>query len=483
MTTEYNSLEPKKVFEYFRKLSDIPRGTFNTKAVSDYCVEFAKEHNLKYIQDDANNVVIWKDGTKGYENSEPVIIQGHLDMVCEKTPDSNHDFMKDPIELVIDGKYLKAKDTSLGADDGIAVAMTLALLDSTDIPHPPIEAMFTIDEETGMGGANAIDLSVLKGHKLINIDSEEEGFLTVGCAGAVRVAVKHPVKREHKTGNVLTLTIKGLRGGHSGQEIHQQRGNANKMMGRLLHNISKEVEMNLVSVEGGTFDNVITMKNVTSILVKEGDVEAVSKIVESTKETILDELLGDEPNITITCENEGCKEADVITKEGTDNVIKYIICAIDGAVAFARKIEGLVETSVNMGKITTEENVVTVSHMIRSSVDSEKWELRDRFVALAELVGATTELLENYPAWQYRDDSPLREVMVEKYKEMFGEDTKVIGIHAGLECGLFLGKRPDLDCVSIGPNLWDVHSINERLEISSVGRTYDYVKEVLAALK
>lgn len=478
-----SNLEPKCVFQFFEEMCQIPHGTFNTKAISDYCVDFANKRNLSVYQDEANNVIIRKPGTAGYENSEPVIIQGHLDMVCEKTPESNHDFEKDPLNLYVEDGFVKAKDTTLGGDDGIAVAMALAVLDSDDIPHPPIEALFTIDEEIGMGGAHAIDLSLLKGHKLINIDSEEEGFLTTGCAGGVRIRAEFPVKRENATGTVMEVKIKGLQGGHSGAEIHKQRGNAHKMMGRLLKEISSEVCFNLVSVGGGSADNVIAMEDTARILIDGKDADKVTKIAAQMKEVFDNEFMGDEPGLEVLSSNEGQKTEAVLTKADTEKVISYLVVVINGVQAFSRKLEGLVQTSLNMGRVETEENKVIFYHLVRSSVNSEKAEIRSRVEQLASMIGATVECDSEYPAWEYNPNSELRKVMEEEYTKLYGEAPKVIAIHAGLECGLFLGKRDDLDCVSVGPNIWDVHSFKERLDIESTARTWDYLKAVLAKLK
>ncbi len=478
-----SNYEPKKVFQYFEEICQIPHGTFNTKEISDYCVAFAKERNLEVIQDEANNIIIKKPGTAGYENSEPVILQGHVDMVCEKRPESNHDFKKDPLQLFVEDGYVKAKDTTLGADNGIAVAMIMAILDSDDIPHPPIEALFTVDEEIGMGGAYAVDLSVLKGHKLINIDSEEEGYLTTGCAGGVRIRTELKLQREEKTGTVVAIRIHGLQGGHSGSEIDKQRGNAHKMMGRLLNEVLEQVEFQLVEIGGGSADNVIAMEDTARILVNSNDAAKVEKIVAGMKEAFDNEFLGDEDGLKVDFTNEGEKTVKVMTKEETTKAVYYLTVVINGVQGFSRKLEGLVQTSLNMGRVETEEEVVRFFHMIRSSVNSEKESTRKAVETLAKLIGAESECDSDYPAWEFRPESELRKVMEEQYKAMYKEDPVVMAIHAGLECGLFLGKREDFDCVSLGPNLWDVHSFNERLEIASTERTFEYIKNVLAALK
>lgn len=477
------NLEPKKVFYFFEELCQIPHGTFDTKRISDYCVGFAKERGLEVIQDEANNVIIKKGGTKGYEDSEPVILQGHLDMVCEKTPDSAHDFKKDPLELYVEDGFLKAKETSLGGDDGIAIAMAMAILDSDDIPHPPIEAVFTIDEETGMGGANAIDLSVLKGKKLLNIDSEVEGILTAGCAGGIGLVTEIPVQREEKSGVLVTLTISGLQGGHSGIEIHKQRGNAHKMMGRLLNTIGEETSISLVDIQGGSKDNVIPMKNAAKILVTDSGADKAVKIAEQMKAVWDHEFMGDEPALSVETEISAEVNAKALDRESTDKIIQYLLLSPCGVQGYSRKLQGLVESSLNVGIVETEEEDIKVYHMIRSSVESQKEYIFIRLKQLAKMVGATVSVTSQYPAWQYDPNSELREIMVPIYKDLFGKEPEIFSVHCGLECGLFLGKKPDLDCVSIGPNLLDVHSFNEKVDIASVERTWNYVKAVLAALR
>ncbi|MGN0333142.1 MAG: beta-Ala-His dipeptidase, partial [Lachnospiraceae bacterium] len=363
------NLEPKKVFYFFEKLCQIPHGTFDTKRISDYCVEFAKERELEVIQDEANNVIIKKSGTKGYENSEPIILQGHLDMVCEKTPDSAHDFKNDPLDLYVEDGYVKAKDTSLGGDNGIAIAMAMAVLDSEDIAHPPIEAVFTTDEETGMGGANAIDLSVLKGRKLLNIDSEVEGILTTGCAGGISLVTEIPVQREETSGTLVTLTISGLQGGHSGIEIHRQRGNAHKMMGRLLNAIEKEAQISLVDIEGGSKDNVIPMNNTARILVAEKDAEKIVKVTEEMKAVWDHEFMGDEPTLAVEASLKANESKKTLDRESTEKIINYLMISPCGVQGFSRKLQGLVESSLNVGIVETYDGYIKICHMIRSSVE------------------------------------------------------------------------------------------------------------------
>ena len=477
------NIEPKKVFQFFEELCQIPHGTFDTKRISDHCVKFAKDRGLEVTQDEANNVIIRKGGTAGYENSEPVILQGHLDMVCVKTPDSTHDFDNDPLDLYVEDGFVKAKDTSLGGDDGIAVAMAMAVLDSDDIPHPPIEAVFTTDEETGMGGANAIDLSVLKGRKLLNIDSEIEGILTAGCAGGISMIAEIPVKREERNGALVTLDVCGLQGGHSGIEIDKQRGNAHKLMGRLLNEITKEAEIYLVDITGGSKDNVISMSSVANVVISEANTEKVVKIANEMKSVWDNEFMGDEPTLEVKVDVKESASANACDRESTDKLINYLVICPNGVQAFSRKLTGLVESSLNLGIVETTDEYIKAGHMIRSSVESQKQFMYKQMNCLAKMVGAKTYITSEYPAWQYNPNSELCGLMENIYKEMFHEAPQVFAVHAGLECGLFLGKRADLDCVSVGPNLLDVHSFNEKVDIASVERTWNYLKAILAALK
>lgn len=477
------NLEPQKVFHFFEELCKIPHETFDIKRISDYCKAFAEERNLEVVQDKVDNIIIRKGGTSGYEDSEPVILQGHLDMVCEKVPGSAHDFKTDPLDLFVEDGLVGARGTSLGADNGIAVAMIMALLDSDDIPHPPIEAIFTADEETGMGGATNIDLSVLKGKKLINMDAEVEGILTTGCAGGIAFVAELPVGREERKGDLVTFEIRNLLGGHSGMEIHKQRGNAHKLMGRLLKRVSEITEFYLVSIEGGAKDNVIAMEDTAKILVPEGDGGKAAEIAAEMKAVWDNELMGDEPNYAVSANVSAGVTENACDRAGTDRVLSYLLVVPNGVQGFSRKLENLVETSLNIGYVQTEETLVRAAHMIRSSVESQKQMVRIQVEELAKVLGAETKIISEYPAWQYDPDSQLRKVMEDIYTDMYGKAPVVFAIHAGLECGMFLGKRPDLDCVSIGPNIRDVHSFDERLDIASTERTWNYLKNILSALK
>ena len=476
-------LKPEKVFYYFEEISKIPHGSGNTKEISDFCVDFANKQGLKVVQDEVNNIVIYKDGTEGYEDAEPVVLQGHLDMVCEKTKESAHNFETDPLVLYVEDGKVHAKDTTLGGDNGIAVAMALAVLEDTSISHPPIEALFTIDEETGMDGAQALDMSLLKGKMLINMDSEEEGSLIVGCAGGVHFEAEIPVKRIQKEGTVVEITIEGLTGGHSGMEIHKQRGNAHKLMGRLLYHLGRMFTFNLVETNGGSKDNVIAQENKAIVVV---DSEKAAELVLEIKEmenAWKAEFASDEPGLVVKTEVKEAQNVNAFDLDSTKKVMQYLYIVPNGVQVFERDLENQVETSLNMGSVKTEDDTVTVVHLARSSRDSQNEAVKEQLFAVVEAVGGKGNVNGEFPGWAYRQESKLREVMMDSYEELYGKRPEILTIHAGLECGLFLGKNPELDCVSFGPALSDVHSPQESMDIASVERSYNYLLTILKNCK
>lgn len=478
------NLEPKEVFHYFEELTKIPHGTYNTKEISDYCVNFAKELGLEYLQDETNNVIIKKGGTKGYENAEPIIIQGHLDMVCEKIQGSTHDFTKDPLDVYEEDGFVQARGTTLGGDDGIAIAYAMAILASKDLEHPPIEAVFTVDEEEGMGGANAIDLSVLKGRMLLNLDSEVEGTIVAGCEGGYENVIKLPVKREEREGTVLTIHINGLKGGHSGLEIHEQHGNANKLMGRLLMTLAAEgVDFALTEINGGSKPNVITPFGESKIILCPSLVQKAKNVIQSYANVLKSEFAQDEINLTLTVSEETGQKVNALSKESTKKVIFLVTATPDGVQCFSRNIKGLVETSLNLGIVKTEKEQVTVVYRVRSAVQSKKDNMKKVLAMWADCLGGTSSVEGEYPAWAYKTDSKIRPIVVDTYKELFGIEPKVTTIHAGLECGLFAGKLEGLDSVSFGPDMVSIHSPNEKLSIASTQRTWELLKAILKNCK
>ena len=475
------NLEPKKVFEFFEQLSAIPRGSYNTKAVSDYLADFARQRKLEYYQDELNNVIIIKEATEGYENAEAVIVQGHMDMVCQQAPDCTKDMEKEGLDLAVGEDYVYALGTTLGADDGIAVAMALAVLDSDDIPHPRFEAVFTVDEETGMEGAVGLDMSVLRGTRLINIDSEAEGVFTVGCAGGARVECDFEVEREAFDGALLEISISGLLGGHSGVEIHKGRANPNILLGRLLYALSRQQDIRLVWAAGGDKDNAIP--TATRAVVAVSDMEKAKALCSLMGEQFAFEYAGCDAGVKLSADIADDCAMLPMSEDSSNRVISFICCAPNGVQAMSAQIEGLVQTSLNHGILAVDEKAARIRFSVRSSIESQKRMLIDKLRCMTELMGGSFSTSGDYPGWAYRQNSPLRELFVEVYREQYGREPVIEAIHAGLECGLFIGKRPELDCVSIGPDIDEIHTFREKLYISSTKRTWELLKEVLKRMK
>jgi len=457
----------EKVFEFFKEFSKIPHGSGNTKQISDYLVDFAKKRNLEHYQDELNNVIIIKEAGKGFENAPAVIIQGHMDMVCAKAPECTKDMEKEGIDIETDGEFMYAKGTTLGGDDGIAVAYALALLDS-DEAYPRIEAVITVDEEIGLIGASAIDLSMLKGKTMLNIDSEAEGVFTAGCAGGLRCDCEFEIKRETSEKDTFKIALSGLMGGHSGIDINKNRINANKLMGEILNSIA---DVQIVSVNGGNADNVITSSCVAVIkadYVEISEFEAKYKNIEPGIKTEVEK---------INCD---CKPMD---RESTDKFIKLINELPNGVQAMHTDIEGLVKTSLNMGIVKTEDYKFTISFSIRSSADEDKYKLTDKVKNITESYGGVATIQGDYCGWDYKKDSKLRELMCNIYRRQYGKEPVIDIIHAGLECGIISSKIKDLDCISIGPDLYDIHTPKERLDMKSAERVWNFIKAILKEVK
>lgn len=479
------NLEPKKVFEYFEEISQIPRGSGNEKQISDYLVSIAKKLNLEVTQDETLNVIIKKPGTKGYENSPTVIIQGHMDMVCEKNKGVNHDFEKDPIKLRIIDDMIYATDTTLGADNGIAVAYALALLASTDIPHPPLEVLLTTDEETGMSGAMAVSREHLKGKLLINLDNEEEGDFLVSCSGGIRSKFEFSADLEKRADNtsLLDISISGLKGGHSGMDIIKERGNSNKLLGRVLKNLLAEVDFRLVSLNGGSKDNAIPREADALIVINESDLDKVKELVNKWQEIFFNELKTQDPGVKVKVSEVKEEITEIFTKDSTEKAVNLLYLIPNGIDTKSPTIKDLVQSSTNLGVVRTENNKVHYDSAIRSSVESLKEEIVLRSKTIADIIGCKFNTTANYPGWEYNPDSKLRELCLDVYKRMYGKDGNIVAIHAGVECGLFNEKLGGLDMISFGPDLFDVHTPEEHMSIKSVQNVWEYLKEVLKELK
>lgn len=473
-------LEPASVFAYFEKICSIPHGSCNTKLISDYLVCFAKEHDLRYEQDDLNNVIIFQDGTCGLENADPVILQGHMDMVCQKDEDCDIDMQNQGLDVMHDGGCVFAKGTTLGGDDGIALAYALALLADRTIAHPPLEVVFTVDEEIGMEGATGIDLSSLKGRRLINIDSEEEGVFTVACAGGARATLQLPLERRAVYGPCIRLTVEGLQGGHSGVEIHKNRANATKVMGELLSRIQTLMPLCITKLSGGTQDNAIPRSCSVTLVAMGSHIERINEITEQLQAEVRQQY--DEPDARIFGDDVDAFGGNALSTQLSAQVIALLCSVPNGVQSWSKDIPGLVQTSLNLGVTDMEKDVLKLTFAVRSSVNQEKVELLDQLKELARLQGCSYSDTGNYPAWEYVKDSALRDTMVDVYSRMFGDKPQVVAIHAGLECGILSDKLPGLECVSIGPQMHDIHTSRERLEIASTKRTWEFLLETLKAL-
>lgn len=474
------NLEPKAVFGYFEDICNIPHGSGNMDQISQFCVDFAKEHDLEYIVDDMKNVIIIKEATPGYEEAEALIIQGHLDMVCDKRPDKEKDFLTEGLDLCTDGKMIWADGTTLGGDDGIAVAYGLALLAAKDLKHPRLEVVLTVDEETGLYGAEAIDMSMLKGKKLINLDSEDEGIFTVGCAGGLTLEANIPVFTEEVEGAVYELKVTGLLGGHSGAEIHKGRANANVVLGRVLNALNKEIGLDIIKMAGGAKDNAIPRNAYADILVPESDEKKLAELVSVQEAILKNELHASDADVTLVLEKKEDTKAEVLDATSKITVIHALNNIPNGIQAYSMDIEGLVETSLNMGVMSMTEDALKMSFAVRSSIESAKQYLTDKVVMFVEMLGGTSEIRGDYPGWAYNPKSELREIFIRVFEEMYGKKPVVEAIHAGLECGLFTKKIDGLDSISIGPNMYNVHTSEETLDVASVQRTWEFLCRVIA---
>ncbi len=467
-------LRPERALFYFEEICAIPHGSRDTKKISDYCVEFAKVHALRYVQDEHNNVVIYKPASPGYEDHPTVILQGHLDMVCEKDADCNLDFARDGLRLRHDGSYIFAEKTTLGGDDGIAVAYALAILESQELKHPALEAVFTVDEEIGMLGADAMDMSVLQGRRLLNCDSEDEGVLTVSCAGGATSVLRLPVRREAADGKIWRVGVEHFLGGHSGVEIAQGRANASHALASLLYGLP----LRLISACGGNKDNAIPRSAEAYVCATDAK---LPKILNSRWKNLHRSLPEGE-----TAAEFYCREAQVpdapMTQEDSDRTLELLHRLPNGVQTMSRDIEGLVQTSLNLGILATQTDAVSLTFSVRSSVNEEKTALIGSLRSIGAELGASYSESGAYPAWEYRRQSPLREIMVKTYESLYGKKPVVEAIHAGLECGIFSDRLKGLDAVSFGPQMHDIHTSRERLSIASVQRTWDYLCRVLEEL-
>ena len=473
-------LEPKDVINYFEAISRIPRGSGNMKAISDFVKAECEKAGAVTVQDGLLNVIARKSATPGRENVPAVMLQGHLDMVAEKEADSAHDFKTDPLSLRVEGDWIKADRTTLGADDGIAVAFMLALLHDESLSHPALEYVFTTDEETGMFGAVALDLSGSKAKYLLNLDNEAEGVFTVSCAGGGRFKGSLPIRREHKTSPLWKIIVRSEKGGHSGTEIKFDRPNTNIVAEELIAALyERDADFALVSVSGGLMDNAIPTR--TEILAAAKD---LSDLPELEKQFRL-EFASTDDNVSFEASLEKeCADSAVFSKESFEDALFLFRALPNGATAYHHKIEGLVDTSLNHGILQTEEDRLVIHYSVRSSITSRKQKLLKKLAAILTRAGGSYEVSGDYPGWAYREDSPLREQAISVWNTLYPEHPAMVeAIHAGLECGLLLEKKPELDAISFGPTALDIHTPKERVSVSSIERSYAFLKKLLESIQ
>ena len=487
--------EPANVWKYFEEICGIPHGSSNIRAISDWLAATAREHGLKYVQEPCGNVIIYADATPGYENEPAIALQGHMDMVAVKDPDCDIDMEKDGLSLFIEDGFLGARGTTLGGDDGIAIAYGLAILTDPSIPHPALTLVATVNEETGMDGAIAMDPAVLSARRLINLDSEDEGEFIAGCAGGATLRLRMPLTRCGEDAELYEITLDGLQGGHSGSEIDKNRSNAILLLARVIRDLKKQ-GVKLVSINGGTKDNAIPNAAAAVVTAAGGKAPDITAVTAELKNA----LAGKEDGLRITvkkCDGKGCLaeengrqpdgaaqggaagNASVLTAECEEKLLNLLNLLPYGPAAMST-LPGLVETSDNVGIISVTDNLAEIAVSVRSLIESEKQRLIDQISLLAELLGASVSRNSEYPGWQYRTESPIRDKAVGAFADLYGCEPKVRAIHAGLECGLLIDKIPDLDAISMGPQMHDVHTTKERLSIESVRNTWELLLHILA---
>lgn len=471
-------VEPRQMFEYFEEICSVPRGSGNMDKVSGYLLEFAKKCGLRAVCDDAKNVIIYKDGTAGLESAEPIILQAHMDMVCQKTPDSTIDFEKDGLNIYTDGDFIKAHGTSLGADNGIAVAMIMSVLTSDSLSHPPIEAVFTTDEEIGMIGAGRLDMSLLKGRRMINLDAEESDFVTVSCAGGSDFKIRIPINRQRVSGISVTIEVGGLLGGHSGVEIDKGRVNSNILLGRVLGFAVKNAQVNIIDISGGDKVNAIPLYSRADLVCEDAD--GFCKELERYFEVVKSEIKDREHNCYLKITTGESGEFDAFASNISDKLIYMLGVTPNGIQTMSVKIEGLVETSLNLGILATGREEILMQYALRSNKNSALRYLEDRLAAFAEYNSCRFEISGRYEPWEYKDESPLRDLYIKTFYEKMGRNPEASAIHAGLECAVFSSKINDLDCIAIGPDMIGVHTTGETLKISSAKMIYELLCETLS---
>ena len=475
-----SGLEPQAVFGFFESLCAIPRGSHHTGAVSMYLETFARQRGLRCRRDELNNVIVWKDAAPGYEDAPVVMLQGHMDMLIEKERECPRNTDQEGLDIFVEGDEIGAHGTTLGADDGIGVAMMLAVLDDDRVLHGPLECVFTADEEVGMQGVRGLNVSDLKARFMINLDSLEERVFTVSCAGSTRVVSTLPVKRAPFDGRICALMVDGFIGGHSGEDIHRGRANANRLMGRALMEIMAKTDLRLLTVSGGAKDNTIPRDAAALIAVK--DLDAAKAAAAELAEALENEYRATEKKIRVRLFPTRSSFTPM-DEDSTRRAATFLFCAPNGVQMMSAEVPGLVQTSLNFAQVYTEDDKMVCRFMVRSSVNSQAAEIAHRVMALTRAMGGEAHIPSAYSAWQYRPDSRLREVMTDAFRTVYGAEPRIAALHASLECGILSGKMPDLDCISFGPDVVNVHTPRERLKIASTWRTWALLRETLRRLK
>ncbi len=473
-------LNPTEVWKYFEEILAIPRPSKKEDKIIAYLEKFATDHQLDFKKDKAGNVLIKKPASSGMETLQTVVLQSHVDMVCEKNSTSAHDFEKDPIIPIIDGEWLKAKETTLGADNGIGVAIQLAILSANTIKHGPLECLFTVDEETGLTGAFALEKNFFDGKILINLDSENEGEIFIGCAGGkdTVATIKFEKKKAPKKQVPLAISVTGLRGGHSGDDIHKGYANAIKLLTRILYHLDYHYGIKLATIDGGNLRNAIPREAFATFYVTHEKVEKVKTEIENFFNIFKEEYKHTEPDLLVEVkEAEPCEF--IIDKRTQPKLIQSLYACPHGVIAWSQDMPGLVETSTNLASVKIKKNKIEVTTSQRSSVESAKTDIANMVASVFQLIKADVKQGSGYPGWKPNPKSEILRIAKRAYRDLFDKEAKVKAIHAGLECGLFLEKYPDLDMISIGPTMRGVHSPDEKLHIPSVELFWKFLLEIL----
>ncbi|WP_028042141.1 beta-Ala-His dipeptidase [Candidatus Stoquefichus massiliensis] len=465
---------------YFEEIAKIPHGSYLEEGIADYIESIANQYQLKYYRDDMHNIVVYKEATKGYEDHEPLMLEAHMDMVNEKNNDSDHDFENDPLDLYVEDGFLHARGTTLGADDGYGVCYMLALLTDQTVKHPPLECVFTVQEEVGLCGALAFDATHLQSKRMIGLDSETEGETCTSSAGGNDLLITKPIRGEDNDSPVYVLEVKGLLGGHSGECIDKGRGNANKIAARILYHFLKAgKDIRLVEITGGLKNNAIP-RECTVAFASSSSFEDLYQMVQTYETDIKKELEISDPNVSITIHEEECDVC--ICSQDSEAIISIMYLALNGMIEKSQAIEGLTTVSLNMGVVQTEDDCVTINYSIRSPLQSIREELSLQLELIASIYNAYVEVSNDYPGWDYDSDSLLRKQFKEFYQTHTGETLREVATHGGLETGAFKGKIPDLDIITMGPNMADIHTPDERLDIESFVKTYQLLVAFIETL-